>query len=73
MAGESHDIIETALSDRQVLLHILTHVEELAELVDVLEEFRPLLNLIKGQNGKADYVGLAQIGRGLRKAARGGP
>jgi hypothetical protein len=80
MAGKSRDIIETGLDDRQILLHILTHVEDLAALpaqvqtlVDVLEEFRPLLNLIKGGNGKPDYIGLAQAGRTFRKAGRRAP
>lgn len=65
MAGENAEIISTTLSDREILLHILTHVENLCA---ELEEFRPLLNLIKGSNGKPDYVGVAQLGRGLRRA-----
>lgn len=75
MPPESPRKIETVLSDRDIALHILGHVEELAalpgqvqQLVDVLEEFRPLLNLIRGANGKPNYVGIAQARRNLRRA-----
>ena len=76
--AEPHPIIETSLTDRDILLHLLTHVEELTDLpekvgqlVDALEEFRPLLNLITTKNGQPDMIGLAQVGRAWRKAGRG--
>ena len=74
MAAQTPELIETTLSDRELLLHLLMHAEaqteqigRLLELVDVLEEFRPLLNLVRGPNGKPDYVGLAQVRRNLRR------
>ncbi len=60
--GNCPEPIETSLSDRAILLHILTHVEKLdAEL----EEFRPLLTMLRG-NGM-----LPVSVRGIRKTRRG--
>jgi len=56
--------IETTLSDRDVLLHILAHVEDLWA---VLDEFRPLLALLKGPDGKPDMVGALQLRRRARR------
>jgi hypothetical protein len=56
--------IDTTLSDRDVLLHILEHVEH---FTDVLEEFRPMLNLLKGPDGKVDMIGAAQLRRRLKR------
>ena len=57
--------IETTLSDRALLVHILEHVEAFSDLI---EEFRPLLNLVKGANGKPDMIGAAQLRRRMRRA-----
>jgi hypothetical protein len=56
--------IDTSLSDRALLVHILEHVEHFTE---VLEEFRPVLDLIKTRDGKPDLVGMAQLGRRARR------
>ncbi|HLM89249.1 MAG TPA: hypothetical protein VK284_09505 [Streptosporangiaceae bacterium] len=62
--------IKTELTDRALLVHILEHVEAMwAEL----DEFRPLLAMIKRPNGTPDMIGLLQARRDARKAARGGP
>jgi hypothetical protein len=56
--------IETSLSDRALLVHILEHVEH---LTDVLAEFTPLLAMLRGPDGKVDMVGLASLRRKLRR------
>jgi hypothetical protein len=56
--------IDTTLSDRDVLLHILAHVEDLWA---VLDEFRPLLVLLKGPDGRPDMIGAAQLRRRLKR------
>jgi hypothetical protein len=56
--------IDTTLSDRDVLLHILAHVED---LWTVLDEFRPVLALLKGPDGKVDMIGAAQLRRRMRR------
>lgn len=60
--------IDTTLSDRAILLHLLEHAEHLYK---TLEEFRPLLNLIKGADGKPDMIGAAQLRRKLRRSYLG--
>lgn len=61
--------ITSQLSDRDLLLHILSHVESMwAEL----EEFRPLLAMLKRPDGKPDMVGILGARRQAKKAARGG-
>ena len=71
MAGKTQGVIETSLSDRDVLLHILTHVEALTELLALLDEFRPLLAMLT-QNGKPDMVGIMQARREFRRGLRNG-
>jgi hypothetical protein len=74
MPAEPPVPITTSMSDRDILLHILSHVEAMwAEL----EEFRPLLNLVKASNGngggaapKLDMIGVLQARRELKKASR---
>ena len=56
--------IDTSLSDRALLVHILEHVEHLSA---VLAEFAPLLSLLKGPDGKLDMVGAAQMRRKMRR------
>jgi hypothetical protein len=56
--------IDTTLSDRDVLLHILAHVEDLWA---VLDEFRPLLAILKGPDGRPDMIGAAQLRRRLKR------
>jgi hypothetical protein len=63
------ETIKTELTDRALLVHILEHVEAMwAEL----DEFRPLLAMIKRPNGAPDMVGMLQARREARRAARGG-
>ena len=52
------------MSDRDVLLHILAHVEE---LWTVLDEFRPLLATLRGPGGKVDMIGAASLRRKVRR------
>lgn len=59
--------IDTPLSDRALLVHILEHVEH---LTSVLEEFRPLLDVLRGPGGKPDMIGMAQLGRRIRHGRR---
>jgi len=64
------EIAESKLTDRAILLHILEHVEAMwAEL----EEFRPLLAMLKRHDGTPDMIGMLQARREARRAARGGP
>lgn len=56
--------VETSLTDRAILLHILAHVEELAgKLYELEARFLP--------NGQPDMLAVAQARRGVRKARRG--
>jgi hypothetical protein len=55
--------IDTSLSDRALLVHILEHVEHFTA---VLEEFRPMLDLLRTRDGKPDMIGLATARRKLR-------
>ena len=64
MAADSPRNIETSLSDRALLVHILEHVEHLS---DTLAEFRPVLDLLKGPGGKVDMIGAAQMRRRLKR------
>lgn len=59
-----------AVSDRDLLLYIAKQVDKLH---DELETFRPLLNMMKGSNGKPDMVALLQARREVKKAGRHGP
>jgi len=65
------------LTDRQLLEQIARRTQETRDMVNtlvgVLEEFRPLLAMIKGSNGKPDMVGVMQARREIKKAARRGP
>lgn len=68
--------IETQLSDRQLLVHLLEHAEatteQLAELRAMVEPFRAVL-AAAAPAGRADAISLAQAGRLLRgKGARRG-
>lgn len=58
--------IDTSLSDRALLVHILEHVEHFTE---VLEEFRPMLDMLRRPDGKPDMVGALAL---RRRARRGG-
>jgi hypothetical protein len=59
--------IDTPLSDRALLVHILEHVEHFTA---VLEEFRPLLDLLRGPDGKIDMIGAASLRRRARRGNR---
>lgn len=58
--------IDTSLSDRAILLHLLEHAEHLYQ---TLEEFRPLLAMLRGPDGKVDMIGAGQLRRRLRRGA----
>ncbi len=71
MAGRTPTEIDTTLSDRAILVHLLEHVEA---MWDLLEEFRPLLDMLRARNGggQLDMIGVLQLRREARKAARRG-
>ena len=64
------------LTDRELLEQIARRTQETRDLVNELhaelDAFRPLLNMIRGGNGKPDMVGVLQARREARKAARHG-
>jgi hypothetical protein len=64
--GDMPDTSE--VTDRDLLIHLVSRVEQ---LWSEFEQFRPLLNMIKGGGGKPDMVGVLQARRELRKASRG--
>jgi len=69
MPGNTDVTAAADLTDRDLLLHILRRIEAMwAEL----EEFRPLLAMLKTRDGKPDMVGMLQARREARKAARHG-
>ena len=59
--------IDTPLSDRALLVHILEHVEH---LTSVLAEFAPLLDVLRRPDGKPDIIGGAQLRRKVRRGNR---
>jgi hypothetical protein len=65
------------MTDRQLLEQIARRTQETRDMVNtltaVLDEFRPLLAVIKGANGKPDMIGVLQARREARRAARSGP
>lgn len=68
--GKTGSIQAKTFSDRDLLLHILEHVEEITA---VLDDFRPLLEMFR-PNGKTDMLGAAQAfrqGRALRRGRAG--
>lgn len=65
MPGAPADTSE--ITDRDILLHILRRVEA---MWDELEQFRPLLAILKTSDGKPDMVGILGARRAARKAAR---
>lgn len=62
----------TPLTDRQVLIHVLEHVEDLHakidELMTALEPFRPMLE--KLQPGSGDLVSIMKARRELKRLGR---
>lgn len=60
---------------RKLLDHIDTQVHEIGqqvgELVRVLDEFRPLLAMLRAPDGKPDMIGLAAIRRRAGRQRRG--
>lgn len=68
--GKTGSIQAKTLSDRDLLLHILEHVEELTA---VLDEFRPLLTAFTNAR-RPDMLGAAQAfrqGKALRRGRAG--
>lgn len=68
--------IETPLTDRQLLVHLLEHAEstteQLAALLQLLEPFRPLI-AAAAPAGRPDAISIAQAGRLFRsRGARRG-
>ena len=75
-SGETRQTpIETRLTDRQVLVHLLEHAEQttaqLSALLELLEPFRPLL-AAAAPAGRPDAISIAQAGRLLRGKGRRG-
>lgn len=66
---------KTPLTDRQLLVHLLEHVENLhdqvREIHEVFERFRPLLERLVPGGGPADYITAMQLGRERRRGRRG--
>lgn len=62
--------IETVLTDREILIHILGHVEEWAELVEVLRPLRPILEAA-APGGRPDAISLGQARRMFKGGRRG--
>jgi hypothetical protein len=62
--------IETVMTDRQILLHILGHVEEWTELIEVLRPLRPILEAA-APGGKPDAISLGQARRMFKGGRRG--
>lgn len=58
------------ISDRELLIHLVSRMEQLWEEI---ERLRPLLNLITASNGKPDMIALMQARREVKKAGRHGP
>jgi hypothetical protein len=61
---------ETVLTDRQILLHILGHVEQWQELIEVLAPLRPILEAA-APGGRPDAISLGQARRMFRGGRRG--
>jgi hypothetical protein len=69
---------ETPLTDRQLLCHLLDHVETMhTQMADLLERFGPLLDRLapaagsNGQYGGAGYVGMLRAAREIRRGSPG--
>jgi hypothetical protein len=60
---------------RKLSEHIDAQVHEIGQqvghLVSVLEEYRPLMAMLKKPDGKPDMIGALQLGRRARRAAAG--
>ena len=67
---------ETILTDRQLLVHLIGHIEHVDEIVTALhdewEVFRPIIEQFRPAGG-ADFLTILQTGRELRKLRRGVP
>lgn len=70
MPGETNGAAGPEITDREILLHILRRVEA---MWDELEQFRPLLAILKRPDGRPDMIGLLQARREARKAGRARP
>lgn len=64
---------ETTLTDRELLIHLVAHVEHIDEVVtrmgDEFEVFRPMIERFRPACG-ADMLTILQTGRELRRAGR---
>lgn len=71
---------ETTLTDRELLIHAVQHIEHIDEVVtaihDEFQVFRPLIERFRPDGG-ADFLTILQTGRELRRqrrsSAAGGP
>lgn len=80
--NDTGEPIETRLSDRSILLHVLQHVEELAplaghlpalaELAAALPRLRPLLAMLPADGSPPDAITAAQAWRRGRRLGRHG-
>lgn len=73
--------VETGMSDRAILLHLLSHAEwqtqqtdamaaTIAALEQELDSFRPILNMLKPNGAAPNAISMAQAGRTIRAARR---
>lgn len=64
---------ETTLTDRQLLVQLIGHIEHIDDVVTALhdewEVFRPMIERFRPAGG-ADFLTILQTGRELRRAAR---
>lgn len=68
---------KTPFTDRQLLVHLLEHTENLhdqvREIHEVFERFRPLLErLAPGGGAPGDYLTAMQLGREAKRRGRRG-
>lgn len=65
---------ETRLTDRDLLIHAIQHLEHIDEIVTALQEefevFRPLIERFRPAGG-GDYLTILQTARQLRRTPRG--
>lgn len=64
---------DTTLTDRDLLIHLVQHVEHIDEMMTALhdewEVFRPLIERFRPAGG-ADFLTILQTGRELRRQRR---
>lgn len=65
---------ESPLTDRDLLIHLVAHVEHIDEVVTRMagefEVFRPLIERFRPAAGVPDFLTVLQAGRDLRRQRR---